>query len=121
MGSTILVVEDYEDTRALVRFHLEMRGYIVEEASNGREAIESVEKQCPHLILMDMSLPEVDGLAATRAIHGMDQCCAVPIVAITAYSEREYREKAFAAGCSDFLNKPIDFDKLEAVIQNYLG
>lgn len=121
MGITILVVEDYEDTRTLVKFHLEMCGYTVKEAANGREAIESVEQQCPHLILMDMSLPEIDGLTATRAIHEMEKACAVPIVAVTAHSGPEYRAKAFAAGCTDFVSKPIDFDKLEAVIQNHLG
>lgn len=73
-----------------------------------------------HLILMDMSLPVVDGLTATRAIQEMDRCCAVPIVAVTAHSEIEHREKAFAAGCVEFVSKPIDFQRLEAVIQKCL-
>ena len=73
MGYTILVVEDYEDTRLLIRFQLERLGYRVIEAADGREAIEMVSQNCPDLILMDLGLPVVDGLTATRTIHRMER------------------------------------------------
>lgn len=121
MKTTILVVEDYEDTRFLIKFELERRGYDVWEAADGREAIDLVRKDCPDLILMDLSLPVVDGLTATRLIHEMERCCRVPVVAVTAHLGDDYREKALQAGCADFLNKPIDFNQLERVVASQLA
>jgi CheY-like chemotaxis protein len=120
MSKTILVVEDYVDTRDLMKFLLENCGYIVREAADGQEAVDSVEKQIPDLILMDLSLPTMDGLTATRMIRKVEGGGKLPIIAVTAYGNSFYR-KAIEAGCDDLINKPLDFDKLQPVLEQYLA
>lgn len=92
---TILVVEDSADTRAIIKVELERWGYTVLEAADGREAIEMTGRACPDLILMDLNMPEVDGLTATQAIREYNEHCAdVPILAITAYDTFGIEEAA---------------------------
>lgn len=113
----VLLVEDFDDARFMMRLLLESAGYQVLEAKDGREAVELARQDQPDLILMDLSLPIIDGLSATqliRRIPGMEQ---TPIVALTAHTEREFRERAYAAGCNDFVGKPVDFDQLESLLR----
>jgi CheY-like chemotaxis protein len=118
---TILVVEDFEDNRFMMRRLLEMGGYRVVEAVNGQEAIEVAGREHPDLILMDLSLPQLDGLAATRRIRQLDGLSATPIVAISAHDTSDFRADALAAGCDEYLTKPVDFDRLERLLQQLLA
>jgi len=118
---TILVVEDSTDTRAIIRLELERWGYKVIEAANGREAIEITEQLCPDLILMDLNLPEVDGLTAAQAIRAYGERCAdVPILAITAYDTFGIEEAAREAGCDAYIRKPLDMPQLEKTVSGFL-
>jgi CheY-like chemotaxis protein len=119
MPKTILVVDDYEDTREMMRFMLEMDGYLIDEASDGWEAFEYVKEKCPDLILMDISMPNVDGITATQLIKQIEACCDIPVVFITAHVDR-YQEKAVAAGGKEVITKPIDFDVLRGITSKYL-
>jgi CheY-like chemotaxis protein len=109
---TVLVVEDFEDTRFLMRIELERRGYRVLEAPNGEEGVAMAAREQPDIILMDIGLPVMDGIEATRRIRAQDGTRDVLIVALTAHHETEYRKNALAAGCDAYLTKPIDFDWL---------
>jgi two-component system cell cycle response regulator DivK len=121
VAPTILVVEDSADTRAIIRLELERWGYTVVEAADGREAIEMTESACPDLILMDLNMPEVDGLTATQAIREDDTRCAdVPILAITAYDTFGIEEAAREAGCDAYIRKPLDMPQLERTVSGFL-
>jgi CheY-like chemotaxis protein len=118
--ATIMVVEDFEDNRFMMRRLLEMSGYHVLEAVNGEEAVEIARRERPHLILMDLSLPLLDGLAATRRIRQEASLRDVPIVAVSAHDTADFHADALAAGCNDYVTKPIDFDQLEALLGKLL-
>jgi CheY-like chemotaxis protein len=121
MPKKVLIVEDYEDTREFMKFLLETYGYQVIEATDGIEAIDRVKQQHPDLVLMDISLPVVDGLTATRAIREFDKGTKkLPIIAVTAFGKYHY-QKAIDAGCNDLIDKPIDFDVLEPILNQYLS
>ena len=117
---TVLVVEDFEDNRFMMRRLLEMSGYRVLEAINGEEAVEVARRERPGLILMDLSLPLLDGLAATRRIRQHEDLRDVPIVAVSAHDTADFHADALAAGCNDYVTKPIDFDQLEALLGRLL-
>jgi CheY-like chemotaxis protein len=119
MKSKVLVVEDYDDSREFLKFILEDYGFDVLEATNGYEAVEALKNQAPDLILMDISMPVMDGLTATRRIREQKRFQKLPIIAITAQSEG-VRGRAFEAGCNDLLSKPLDFDDLGPVLKRYL-
>ena len=120
VNQTVLVVEDFEDNRFMMRRLLEMSGYHVLEAINGEEAVEMAERELPGLILMDLSLPLLDGLAATRRIRQHEALRDVPIVAVSAHDTADFHADALAAGCNDYVTKPIDFDQLEALLGRLL-
>lgn len=120
MAKVILIVEDYEDTREFMKYLLENHGYQVIEAGDGIEAVERFKKIHPDLILMDISLPIVDGLTATKVIRESNRGENIPIVAITAFGNL-YLEKAMEAGCNELINKPLDLDSLETVLNRYLS
>lgn len=120
MSKTILIVEDFEDTRIMMKFLLESMGYQVLEAENGWKAVESVKRQIPDLILMDMALPYTDGLAATKIIRQFKETSKIPIIAFTASGEYIY-EQAIEAGCNALLLKPLDTEKLQSMLDEYLG
>lgn len=120
MNKKILIAEDYADARSLMKYLIESYGYQVLEAANGEEAVEKVKLDKPDLILMDMSMPVVDGLTATKTIRGFDDMGKLPIIAVTAYGHSYYRQ-AIEAGCDDLINKPLDFTQLEGLINRYLG
>lgn len=118
---TIMVAEDFDDTRIMMRKLLEMSGYEVVEAANGREAVDLVRANCPDLILMDLNMPQLDGLAATEQIRECrDLCKNVTILAITAHDTIGMKEAAMEAGCNGYLTKPIDFEKLQKIIDRIL-
>jgi len=114
-----LVVEDFEDSRFMMRRLLEMAGYDVLEASDGEQAVTMAVESKPVLILMDLSLPKLDGLAATRKIRQKKGLKRVPIVAVSAHDSPESRTEALEAGCDEYVTKPIDFDNLHAILQRF--
>jgi CheY-like chemotaxis protein len=118
-AKTVLLVEDFDDSRFMMRRLLEMDGYRVVEAKTGREAVEYAERECPDLILMDLSLPEVDGLTATKLIRRLERLCDTPIIALTAHDAAQFHEEAIEAGCNEYVTKPVDFDLLGSVIGRY--
>ena len=115
-----LLVEDFEDSRFMMRRLLEMAGYKVIEASDGEQAVELAIREQPALILMDLSLPKLDGLAATRQIRQHKDVENTPIVAISAHDSPESRTEALAAGCDEYVTKPIDFDQLNELLGRFL-
>src|SRR5499427_516358 len=115
-----LVVEDFEDSRFMMRRLLEMAGYSVLEASDGEQAVRMAVESHPVLILMDLSLPKLDGLSATRQIRQKRGLKTVPIVAVSAHDSPESRTEALAAGCDEYITKPIDFDHLNALLQRFV-
>ena len=119
-GRTIMIVEDYDDTRILLRRVLERLGYSVLEASNGQEAVDIADREHPDLILMDLDLPILDGIAATQRIRQQAEMEKVPIVAVTAYPMSYTHVKAFAKGCDEYMPKPIDTTELERLVTRYL-
>jgi len=118
---TVLIVEDSDDARYFMRLALEQQGYIVVEAENGARAIEVAQLERPDIILMDLSLPIMDGLAATERIRASEELNAIPIVAVTAHQETDFRVGAKAAGFDAYVTKPIDIDFLGDLINGLLG
>src|SRR5215210_4743269 len=117
---TILLVEDTEDNRFMMRRLLEMTGYRVVEAMNGEEAVKLAQTESPHLILMDLSLPVIDGLAATRLIRKLPDFESTPIIAVSAHDTSDFQSEAIEAGCNSYVTKPIDFNELEELIAQFL-
>ena len=113
---TVLLVEDTEDNRFMMRRLLEMSGYRVVEATNGDEAVKLAEAERPGLILMDLSLPVIDGLAATRLIRKLPELAKTPIIAVSAHDTTDFLTEALQAGCNSYITKPIDFNELEQLI-----
>jgi len=113
----ILLVEDSEDNRLMLKRLLEMSGYEVMEAVNGEQAVVQAQNISPDLILMDLSLPRVDGLAATRRIRRLPALKKVPIVVVSAHDTADFHAEALASGCNDYVTKPIDFGQLELLLK----
>lgn len=116
----VLVVDDYADTRHVVRWMLEQKGYRVIEAVNGREAVAVAERERPGVILMDLAMPMLDGFEAIRSLRENAELAGVRIVAVTAYDMAEARDKAQSAGCDHYLSKPIDFNRLSVLLEKLL-
>jgi CheY-like chemotaxis protein len=117
---TILVVDDFDDTRLLLRTWLRKKGYRVVEAENGNEAIAKARDTDPDLIIMDVEMPELDGLSATRQIRMLKDSAELPIVAVSAYGADLFREQALAAGCNEYMSTPFEPDELEKLIHSLL-
>jgi two-component system, cell cycle response regulator DivK len=115
-----LVVEDFEDSRFMMRRLLEMAGHAVVEATDGEQAIQMALEKHPDVILMDLSLPKLDGLAATKRLRARRGFRNVPILAVSAHDGPDSRAAALEAGCNDYVTKPIDFDQLKRVIDRLL-
>lgn len=116
---TVLVVEDSADIRYLFNLNLEMSGYRVLQAVNGSEAVEAAARERPDVILMDLGLPVLDGVAAARAIRQIEALGDVPIIAVSGF-EGAYAEAAPAAGCNVFLPKPIDLERLTSLLEQFV-
>lgn len=117
---TILLVEDSEDIRLLLKFNLEMKGYRVLEAADGRQALERVLEESPQLILMDLSMPVMDGWEATHQLRQYETLREVPIVGVSAHGYGERRELAIKAGCNDCVRKPLDDYALDKILAEFL-
>ena len=117
---TILIVDDFDDTRLLLRTWLQKKGFRVLEAENGNRAVIAAESNRPDLIIMDVEMPELDGLAATRKIRKLTNFEAVPIVAVSAYGADLYRAHALAAGCNEYVSTPFEPEELERLIRALL-
>jgi CheY-like chemotaxis protein len=117
----VLVVDDFADTRAMLRRTLEAAGYRVAEAVDGEQAVAAARRACPDLILMDLNMPRLDGLEAARRIRALKgECAGVPIIAVTAFDTYGMRQAALDAGCDDYLMKPLDTAELDAVLGRLL-
>lgn len=117
----ILLVEDNEMNRDVMFRLLSRRGYQVVFAEDGEAAIDQAIREKPDLVLMDISLPKIDGYEATRRLRELDSSREIPIIALTAHAMTSDREKAFEAGCTDFETKPVEFPRLLAKIESHLG
>lgn len=120
-GATVLLVEDTEDNRQMMRKLLEISGYQVVEAINGKEAVEVATRVRPQIILMDLSLPLIDGLAATRRIRSLPGMSKVPIVAVSAHDSADFHHEALEAGCDAYITKPIDYAQVEDTVKRLLA
>ena len=119
-AATVLLVEDTEDNRQMMKRLLEMSGYRVVEAVNGMQAVEVATQVRPKIILMDLSLPFIDGLAATRKIRSLPGLGKVPIVAVSAHDTADFHNEALDAGCNAYVTKPIDYSELEDLVNRLL-
>jgi len=117
----ILLVEDNEMNRDMLSRRLERRGYEVVIAVDGQQGVDLAQSALPDIILMDMSLPVIDGWEATRQLKAMDAMKGVPIIALTAHAMSGDREKALEAGCNDYDTKPIELPRLLGKIEALLG
>lgn len=117
---TILVVDDFDDTRLLLKTWLERKGFNVVEAENGKQAIATAQAMLPDLIIMDVHMPELDGLSATRMIRSLKELDGIPVVAVSAYGAQQFRADALAAGCNEYVSTPFEPDNLESVIRSFL-
>lgn len=116
----ILLVEDNELNRDMLSRRLTRRGYDVVIAVDGQEGVDKAHSESPALILMDMSLPKIDGWEATRQLKGDDETKSIPIIALTAHAMRGDREKALESGCDDYDTKPVDLPRLIEKIEKLL-
>jgi two-component system, cell cycle response regulator DivK len=117
----VLLVEDTEDNRQMMRRLLEMSGYQVVEAINGEEAVKLAYEARPRIILMDLSLPLIDGLTATRRIRSLPGLAGVPIIAVSAHDTADFHSEALAAGCNAYITKPIDYSELEDIVNRLVS
>ncbi|GIL08804.1 MAG: response regulator [Chloroflexota bacterium] len=120
-GSRILVVEDNQDNMTLICDILISLKYTVLQAVDGEQGIAAAASERPDLILMDLSLPRVDGWTATRRIKADPELKDIPIIALTAHAMIGDRERALAAGCNDYVSKPINFRELASKLARYLS
>ncbi len=115
----ILLVEDDEMSRDMLSRRLERKGYQVIIAIDGEQGVEMTRIEQPDVVLMDMSLPLLDGWEATRRIKAMEETRQIPVVALTSHAMAGDRRKALAAGCDEYSTKPIDFQKIVGIIEQY--
>jgi CheY-like chemotaxis protein len=117
----ILLVEDNDMNRDMLSRRLSRRGYTIVTAVDGQAALDMAVSAQPQLVLMDMSLPVIDGWEATRRLKADARTRAIPVIALTAHAMAEDRERALAAGCDDFDTKPVDLERLLGKMQALLG
>ncbi|RJP48973.1 MAG: response regulator [Anaerolineaceae bacterium] len=117
----ILIVEDNMDTYELVHFILKKNGYDTFLAMNGRDGVNAASKQKPDLIIMDLSMPEMDGWTATRLIKKNDQTSSIPLIALTAHALPGDRQRAMDSGCDDYIAKPMDLLELVEAVERWVG
>lgn len=120
-ASTILLVEDFDDTRLMMKMWLVKKGYRVIEAETGEEAIAAARRELPDLIIMDMMMPGMNGLDATHQIRQYQSLRRTPIVAVSAYGADEYRRIAIEAGCDEYVSTPFEPSALAELIQSLLA
>ena len=118
---TILLVEDFDDTRLMMKLWLLKQGYRVVEAETGEEAIAAAQRELPDLIIMDMMMPGMNGLDATRRIREYQALRQTPIVAVSAYGAGEYRSLAINAGCDAYISTPFEPSELADLIKSLIA
>jgi CheY-like chemotaxis protein len=118
---TVLVVDDYDDVRAITKKALETFGYRVIEAGSGAEAVRVAQADSPDLILMDLSMPNMDGFATIHQLRRLLGLRDIPVIALSAHTAREVREDALAVGCREFITKPILLERLKEAVERYLA
>ena len=118
---TILLVEDFDDTRLMMKMWLVRNGYRVVEAETGEEAISLAQRELPDLIIMDVMMPGMNGLDATQRIREYQALRRTPIVAVSAYGADEYRALAIDAGCNEYVSTPFDPNALAKLIQSLIS
>jgi len=117
----ILLVEDVDDTRLFMRLELEQQGFIVFEAEDGRSAVDVATKESPDVILMDLTMPRMDGFAAAKLIRKKSaKLQTIPIIAVTAHQETDFRSDARASGFDAYVTKPIDINSLKELIDGLI-
>ena len=116
----MLVVEDHADTRFMLRTMLEIRGFSVVEVEDGEQAIVAAERTRPDLVLMDGSLPLLDGLSAVRRMRELATLSDVPIVFLSGHADHDFQKLAFDAGCDHYLVKPLVIDQLDRILGQHL-
>lgn len=117
----ILLVEDNELNRDMLSRRLMRRGFEVIVATDGRQGVDSAIRERPDLVLMDMSLPVLDGWAATRELKADQRTASIPVLALTAHAMDGARKSALEAGCDDYDSKPVELDRLLRKIERLLG
>lgn len=117
----ILIAEDFEENRIALKLILKHTGFDVIEAENGQQAVEAVRREKPDLVLMDISLPVIDGLQATREIRGDEKFERLPIIIVSAHDNEEVRRQAAEAGASEYITKPIEIEELKRLIEDCLS
>jgi CheY-like chemotaxis protein len=120
-GKTVLLVEDNEDNRIVYSTILQHFGYIVMEALNGEEGIAKARNERPDLILMDISIPVIDGWEATQVLKRDPETRAIPIIALTAHALASDREKAMEVGCDSYLAKPCEPKAVVSEVEKFIG
>ena len=121
LGELILIVEDNETTLTLLRDVLGANGYRTLEASSAEDALTLARAEGPQLILMDVQLPGMDGLAALRALRAMPEMTATPVIAVTAFAMKDDRERLLSAGFDGYLEKPVNVRELPSFLRTYLA
>ena len=121
MGTKILYVEDNEDNVYMLVRRLKRKGYEVVVAADGAKGIEMARTDAPSLILMDLSLPVLDGWEATRQLKAAPETRHIPVIALSAHAMEDDRESALAAGCDDYDTKPVEFERLLGKIEAQLA
>ena len=116
----ILYVEDNPDNIYMLSRRLKKKGFEIIIAGDGQEGIDMAKEERPDLILMDLSLPTMDGWTATKKIKGMNEIKEIPIIALSAHAMPEHRDRALKAGCSDYDTKPVDIKRLLGKIGQYI-
>tara|TARA_E500000331_G_scaffold357003_1_gene417138 strand:- start:309 stop:677 length:369 start_codon:yes stop_codon:yes gene_type:complete len=117
----ILYIEDNEDNIYMLSRRLKRKNFDVIIATDGKEGVEKAKSDKPNLILMDLSLPKMDGWTATKIIKENDETKHIPIIALSAHAMEEHKASAIESGCDDYDTKPVDFKRLLAKIEHYLN
>lgn len=121
MGTRVLIADDHEQNRKMIRIVLQKIGYETSEAVNGEEAVRIARETLPAAILMDIQMPRLDGMQAMKILKAAPETAAIPIVALTSYAMRGDRERFLAAGFDGYLSKPIDIKGFQKALQELLG
>ena len=115
----VMVVDDYDDTRSMMKTLLEMKGYRVVEAASGEQAVEVAGRERLDLIFMDLCLTGIDGLTAARIIRGREESRDVPVVVVSGRGGARLAEEALEAGCAEYLVKPLDFKDVDGLLRRF--
>jgi CheY-like chemotaxis protein len=116
----VLVVDDAEAIREVLSIAFRQRGCETILAGDGRQAVQQAAKYIPHLVLMDICMPEMDGYHATRCIHEVPHLASVPVIAMSSLGDRDWFARAIAAGCVEALRKPVDPEKIDQLVNRYV-